>query len=829
MHHTLHTAEIVCGVFGLLFISAITLAITKRFKFPFTIILTLVGMTLSWLGSRYPVIFAPMADLQVSSGLIFFVFLPTLIFESSLNLDVRRLRHNLDAVLLLAGPGLLLSALIIGMLIGGLTNIPYPSAFLLGAILSATDPVAVIALFKQLGAPQRLTVMVEGESIFNDATSMVSASVLLGIIGSAEAVTGYTVAGGIVDFALLFLGGALLGWVLGLLTGMVIGKVASDPFIEITLTVVLAYFSFLLAEEVFHVSGVMAVMAAGLTVGSWGRMKISPAVRHRFEGFWEYMVAVANALIFLMMGLRLERVSLLAVGGLLLLVIFAVLISRAAVVFGLLPIGGRLIGAKPVSGSYQIILFWGGLRGAVALAIVMGLPAFHNKELFGTLVMGVVLFTLLAQGLTIRPLMHRLGLDRLPLIDRLGRVETDLAATRRASRGIRELQEGGGMFSASLASHLQSECMLMADQMQNTIAELRCNELDPDLERRYLFIRTFTEERICYAEMFSSGHLSERAFRRLDLNVDLQLDKLRYKGVFMFVQPHPLRRFRARDALTNFVDRVPGGARLAEHLREVRVAVDYEEAWGHYHASSRVLKHLKEITAVEAIPEHLVKEITAQYEHWRKQAQRRLDQVAAQYPDFYGATQNRLGKRMILLAAAKETKEQARRGTIQPGVAESMQEEITHRLAILHGQETKHLRIEPTELLRTVKLFKGMTLSEFKVLAKRLRLYTIAEGEVVLHQGESGDALYLIARGVLRVSGETEAGEVQDLATLTAGDFFGEMALLSSDPRSATVQATTPCSLYRLKRGDLEAILDEHPQMRAILQATAEKHAAGQT
>ena len=232
-------------------------------------------------------------------------------------------------MLVLAGPGLLLSTLVIGLVVGLTTSIPIAAALLLGAILSATDPVAVIGLFGRLGAPQRLRVLVEGESLFNDATSIVFARLLLGVV-LAGTVSDRLILQGAVDFVVMFLGGLAVGWLLGLLTGYALGKV-EDRFIEITLTTVLAYVSYLVAEEVLHVSGVMATIAAGLTIGGWGRMKISHAVRHYLENFWEYVAFVANALIFLLVGLRVEPSPLLATLGVLFWVIVALLVSRAAV------------------------------------------------------------------------------------------------------------------------------------------------------------------------------------------------------------------------------------------------------------------------------------------------------------------------------------------------------------------------------------------------------------------------------------------------------------------------------------------------------------------
>ena len=216
MESGLHIAHLVAGIIVLLLIAAATLAVTEKLRFPFTVALVLVGLVLAELGDSYPDTFGAFEELEISSGLILYVFLPTLVFESAFHLDARQLRRDLVPVLVLAVPGLLVSTFIIGGLMALVMPIPFVAALLLGAILSATDPVAVISLFKRLCAPRRLTLLVEGESLFNDATSIVLARVLVGIL-AAGVVSTESVVGGMVDFVVVFVGGLLVGWLMKLL------------------------------------------------------------------------------------------------------------------------------------------------------------------------------------------------------------------------------------------------------------------------------------------------------------------------------------------------------------------------------------------------------------------------------------------------------------------------------------------------------------------------------------------------------------------------------------------------------------------------------------
>ncbi|MDH5478928.1 MAG: cation:proton antiporter, partial [Nitrospinota bacterium] len=346
MTHTSLVDEMVGGVVALLLIAAGVRVFARRTGLPFSITLVLTGMALTWVAGQYPYTATAVAALHVSPEMILYVFLPTLVFEASFNLDWRLLRADLWPVLLLAVPGLLLSTLVIGLVVSAATSIPFTQALLLGAILSATDPVAVIALFKQLGVSRRLSTLVEGESLFNDATAIVLSRILVGII-AAGSFTLDQAMWGMVDFVWIFMGGALIGWALAAVARMALGAVESDSVIEITLTTTLAYLSFLVAEEAFHVSGVMATVAAGLSLGGRGRMSISPSVRKYLDSFWEYLAFVANALIFLLVGLHVNIGSLIEAFNELVWVALAMLLSRILTVFGLVPLAGKLPGSEP--------------------------------------------------------------------------------------------------------------------------------------------------------------------------------------------------------------------------------------------------------------------------------------------------------------------------------------------------------------------------------------------------------------------------------------------------------------------------------------------------
>ena len=821
MHSESFVVDLVAVILALLLIAAAVQAATKRVKFPFTVLLVLVGMALRQLVEHGPQFLRPLAEFEISPDVIMFVFLPALIFESAFNLDTRQLRHNLPAVLTLAVPGLVLSTAMIGVLVWWLTPFDLPTALLLGSILSATDPVAVISIFRNLGAPMRLTILVEGESLFNDATAIVVARILVGVAAGGYVFTPEAALDGVTEFLIVFLGGVLVGWLAARIFGWLLGAVEGDSFIETSLTTVLAYLSFLVAEEVFHVSGVMATVAAGLTMGGAGRTKLSASVAEYIEHFWEYMAFVANALVFLLVGLRVEWGALYGSFDILIWVIFAMLVSRAVVIYGLVPLVGRLPKFEPIALNYRTVMYWGGLRGAIALAIALSLKDLPSADTIVALVMGAVLFTLLVQGTTIEGLVHRLGLDRSPLADRVGRVEALLSAKHQGLEHIPDLHQGG-LFSARVAGELERQLNEDIEELNTDLDELRGTELDREQERRLLLARTFATEKTIYYDLFAKGHLSELAFRDLCYSLDLQAEAARLDSPMPSQTRHAWQDNRVQVAFYWIIDKVLGFTKLPEHLRLSHNVTDYEVAWGRHQASARILAEFEELELTAATPPEIVAEVRQQYGQWKTSAEARIDGWMEQFPEFVNAMQERLAKRLIAHAETEIIEREAHAGSISGDVLATVLKEFAAEARELRGADIAPLRVDPSELLRKVPFFQGSLPEEFEKVVDKLRPHTFSGGEDIIRQGDRGETLFLIARGVVRVS-RAEDGGVRDLATLMAGDFFGEMALLHHAPRTATCRAVTPCALYELRRQDFDEVRAACPDMQATLEEADRK------
>lgn len=380
----------------LLLIASIVAMIARRFQIPYTVGLLFAGITLTYLP------FIP--SIELTKELIFSLLLPPLIFEAALFLKWKELRGVMPVVVVLASVGLLLSALVTGFGMYYFLDWPPIAAAIFGVLIAATDPVSVIATFKEAGVKGKLRILVESESLFNDGMAAVLFSLVLAFAaGKAPTALGLTV-----DAILIVGGGIACGAIVALATLYLAGK-TTDHMVELTFTTVAAYGSFFLAEH-FHWSGVLASLTAGLIVGNRGPLgAITQKGREAVEAFWEFAAFIVNSLIFILIGIHEAKQVFSSVLLPSILAIVLVVFGRA---FAIYPIAALYRKSQyKVSSKHQHILVWGGLRGALALALSLGLPeSIPFRAEIITISFAVVAFSVVVQGLTITPLMRKLGL-----------------------------------------------------------------------------------------------------------------------------------------------------------------------------------------------------------------------------------------------------------------------------------------------------------------------------------------------------------------------------------------------------------------------------------
>jgi len=396
----------------ILFCLATAVAITVRWlRVPYTVGLVLTGLAV---GAMHVV-----SPPHLTRELLFAVVLPGLLFEAAFQLNARELRAVAAPVLLLAVPGVVASvaltglgitAAIVGLRIRPDFQLQYGMLF--GALVAATDPIAVVALFRSINVPERLTTLIDAESLFNDGTAIVLFTLLLGVVAGASTSIPMLV----LKFILVAGGGAVVGLALAFVAARILRRL-NDPLIEITITVIVAYGSFVLADQI-GVSGVIATVSAGIWMGVHGRAgALSEQSRIEATTFWSYIAFALNSFIFLLVGFEVDLVRLWSAWPEILIAYLAMMLARAGVVFGVYVIRGRV-----VPFSWSAALTWGGLRGALSMVLALSLPfALPNRDLLITITFGVVLLSIVVQGLTMPALIRRLRLAPLePLAPRAG-------------------------------------------------------------------------------------------------------------------------------------------------------------------------------------------------------------------------------------------------------------------------------------------------------------------------------------------------------------------------------------------------------------------------
>ena len=362
---------------------------------PYPVVLAAAGVVVGLLpGEQLP---------HVGADVILLAFVPGLVFEAALTLDLPELRRRLLPVSLLATAGVVLTVLLIGTLTHVALGFSWASGMLLGAILAATDPIAVVTLLRQLKAPSGLAAILEGESLFNDGTGVAVFSAVLATIVAGHPSFGDAT----VRFVEITAGGALIGIAVGFL-GVALMRVAEDAPLEILATLVIAYGSYLAADLV-HASGIVAVVAAGVVIARYGS---STGKLHGTQllGFWNLLAFVLNAVLFILVGAALPASKLLPVAGLVVVAFVVMLITRAVPVYGLL--GAVDWRTHAIPWRWRHFTFWGGLRGALSVALALSVADIAQVDSRVSIVAyGVVLLSLLVQGGLIAPVARTLRIE----------------------------------------------------------------------------------------------------------------------------------------------------------------------------------------------------------------------------------------------------------------------------------------------------------------------------------------------------------------------------------------------------------------------------------
>ncbi|MEW5854782.1 MAG: Na+/H+ antiporter [Myxococcota bacterium] len=509
-------------LFVILFSVATAVAIGARWlKLPYTVALVLAGLALGTVKAFEPP--------HLTKELLFAVILPGLIFEAAFHLDAAKFWKEKTSIHALAIPGLIVAILATAAILvpaanalAFVTGFTFMHGLVFAALIAATDPIAVVGLFKSLGAPKRLAVMVEGESLLNDGTGVVVFTIILGAMAGG----GISLGSAVVDFIRVAGLGALVGVAVGLAASHIIRNI-DDAMIELTLTMVAAYGSFVLAER-FHVSGVMAAVGAGMLCGNYAaRTGMSPTTRVAVETFWEYLAFALNSVVFLLIGFEIHVDQLLASWLPIVIAWVAVMAGRALVVFVVTALLQRT--SERVPWSWSTVVVWSGLRGALSMVLVLGLPQdFPHRVLLVNMTFGVVLLSILLQGLTMAPLLRRLKIVGVRS-DEQQRYELERGRLKAAGAGLEEVERMRREHAAPSAvlDGLEAEYRRQVEQADAVLKSLHLERAEiRHEEERAARRRVLVAERDAALQAAQKGVVGSEALDSLLADIDARLTSL---------------------------------------------------------------------------------------------------------------------------------------------------------------------------------------------------------------------------------------------------------------------------------------------------------------
>jgi CPA1 family monovalent cation:H+ antiporter len=823
--HAPAMGTVVAAVFGLaclLALVSVLVPLAKRWGQPFTVMIAALGAALGFLsllqaqGVVTNVFVESLTRLDVSSEAFLYVFLPPLLFAGGLTVDVRRLLDDIGPVILLAVVAVLVCMAAVGVSLWAVTGqamgVPLLACLLLGAIVATTDTAAVLGIFRDIGAPARLTTIVEGESLFNDAAAIALFVVLLGVITTNA---DPSVATGAFEFAYGLLGGLIWGYFLARVYCWSIGQFRMGIVSEITLSLSLAYLTFVTAQSILVVSGIIAVVVAAMTFAAVGRTKLSPGAWETLLVTWRQLEFWATSLIFVLAAMKAPKmitdgVSWMHVAGIV-TVFVAALAARALVLWGMLPLLTLAGLSQAISHSYKVVLCWGSLRGAVTVALALlvsetpGVPDAAKTFVF-IIAMGYVFMTLFLSAPTLRPLMKALRLDKLTPQERLVRNRVMALSRGRVREQLTNVAGNLGLQGQPVALHAAGD----------DGDEIKAQMSHADLARAGLIVAANREAEMSL-EYLQRGVVGSRIAERLRSDAAAVLDGVRNGGPKGYLQAavnnqKPSRSFRLALWLhRRFGWTGPLSDEIADRF-ELLIVKQLMLGELQEFAKTKISGMIGQVALVD------VTEALAARHDAVDGAIAALD---LQYSEFTQAMRRRFLERVSVSLEEAEYQSQRDQNLISNEVFEDLEEDRRRRKLAMERRPPLDLGLELAEMLMKVPMFAGLDKMQLGRLAQLLTTDLATPGEPVIRVGETGDRMYFIGSGALEVRVGGRA-----VRKLERGDFVGEMALLTNQPRNADVVALAYTNVLALKRRDFDVFLREHPQLKAKIEAEAAERLA---
>ncbi len=799
--------------------------LAARLRLPFSVILAILGILIGsaaifFLRTELTDALNPVAEailgLPIRSDVFLYVFLPTLLFQATLGMNLRRMLDDWVPIMVLAVVAVVVATLIVGYALSWASTLPLAACLLIGAIVSTTDPSAVVTIFRSISAPRRLSRIIEGESLLNDAAAIALFGLFMGyvMLGVPDPEL-YDALG---QFPVLIVGGALTGWLAARLAVWIMALFSAHELAMISVSVALPYLAYIGSEQVVGASGVIAVVAAGLTLNLAGPGRLPPQAWISLGEVWDLLAHWAGALIFILAALLIPRlledvrVSDFALIG---VVVVAALAARAIVLFGLLPLLTLMRISPHVERPYRTAILWGGLRGAVTLALALAVTEslrvpVEVKRLVGILATGFTLFTLLVQGTTLRSVIGRLGLDRLSPIDEamsrqviavalqtvredVARTTEDYALTHEVVRS--EAKAFGERLEKAIKATEDTEDILVRDRITLGLIALAGFERDTILAR--------VRERTISARMAEQTLLNaDRLIERAGAEGRNGYQRAARKSVAYG------RGFRAAGLLHNRLGISAPLMRMTadrfELLLSQRLTLRDLDAF----IKSRI-RRIHGRRVADLLLELLARRI--------EMVETALDGLRLQYPGYAEELERRFIRRTALRLEEREYTAIREDGLIGTEVYTTLMQDLRARRAQAEDRPPLDVAVQRFTLVRQFPLFTDLDDKTVRQLGRALKTQYANAGSIVFRKEGAPKGVFFIASGAVELE---SAGQTWRLGR---GEMFGQIAILTKNTRRAEVRAIAPTTLLVLDVARFQSLLKRSAALQKAVRSSAEQ------
>ena len=799
--------------------------LAARLKLPFTVIIAALGILIAagatlFLRTDYTDALNPVAEaivgLPIRANVFLYVFLPTLLFQATLGMNLRRMMDDWVPILVLSVLAVFVATLSVGYALFWASTLPIAVCLLVGAIVSTTDPSAVVSIFRSISAPRRLARIVEGESLLNDAAAIALFGVFMGFVmlGVPDPDPGEAFA----RFPVMMAGGALAGWLIARLAVWIMALFERHERAQISVSVALPYLAFIGAEQMVGASGVIAVVAAGLTLNLTGPGRLTPQAWGGLREVWDLLAHWAGALIFVLAALLIPRILedvrpedaiLLAV------VVVAATAARVVVLFGLLPFLTAMRVSPAVEPPYRVAILWGGLRGAVTLALALAVTEsfrvpVETKRVVAVLATGYTIFTLIVQGTTLRWVISKLGLDRLSPLDQALSNQVIAVALQSVRENVAKTTETYELTRETV----RSEAKKFGERLDIAVAAAEENAEILDRDRITLgLIALAGAERDMVLDQSRERKISMALAEQLLADADRLIEATRTGGRTGYGRAARAsvsygRAFRAAVLLHSRLGISPPLAVMMANRFEILLAqrLILRDLDGFI---DRRIRRIHGRRVAELLHELLARRAET--------VETALEGLRLQYPGYAEELERRFIRRTALRLEEQEYATMRGDGLIGAELYAALVQDIAARRAAAERRPRLDVAVEKAELVRQFPLFDGLDDALLRQLSRTLRTRYVNAGEVIMRKDAAAKSVFFVASGAVEL---TAAGQPLRLGR---GEMFGQLAILTARRRLAEVRALTPSILLVLDEARFRKLLGRSAAMRDAVLDSARK------